>query len=131
MAAQFNHTIVGSRDKRAGADFLAAVLGLATPTPYGPFMVVELDNGVSLDFLERGGHIEPAHYAFLISEPEFDAVLGRLQDRQVTYYADPGHREAGAINTHDGGRGMYFEDPDGHNLEVLTRPYGSSGSAPG
>lgn len=128
MAAQFNHTIVGSRDKWAGADFLAAVLGLAAPC--GPFMVVELDNGVSLDFLEHGGHIESAHYAFLISEPEFDAVLGRLQDRQVTYYADPGHREAGAINTHDGGRGMYFEDPDGHNLEVLTRPYGSGGSAP-
>jgi len=125
MAVEFNHTIVGSRDKWAGAAFLADVLGLPDPTPFGPFMEVRLDNGVSLDFIEHDGEIASAHYAFLVTETEFDGVLGRLQAKGVTYYADPGHREAGDINTNDGGRGMYFDDPNGHNLEVLTRPYGS------
>lgn len=125
MAVDFNHTIIGSRDKRVAASFLADVLGLPEPTPFGPFMVVQLDNGVSLDFIQHGGHIESAHYAFLITETDFDAVLGRLRSQNVTYFADPGHRKAGEINTDDGGRGLYFADPSGHNLEVITRPYGS------
>lgn len=125
MPVEFNHTIIGSRDKKASAAFLADVLGLPEPTPFGPFMVVQLDNSVSLDFIQHGGHIESAHYAFLITETDFDAVLGRLRSQDVTYYADPGHRRAGEINTDDGGRGLYFADPDGHNLEVITRAYGS------
>jgi len=125
MAVEFNHTIVGSRDKRAAAGSMADLLGLPEPTPYGPFMVVQLDNGVSLDFIELDGDIASAHYAFLLSEADFDAVLGRLQGQGMTYYADPAHREPGVINTQDGGRGLYFDNADGHNLEIITRPYGS------
>lgn len=124
MAVEFNHTIVRARDKRAAASFLTDVLGLPEATPYGPFMEVTLDNGVSLDFLEHGGQIESAHYAFLISEDDFDAVRGRLDTKGIRHFADPGHQEPG-INTNDGGRGLYFDNPDGHSLEVITRPYGS------
>ncbi|CAN5227767.1 VOC family protein [soil metagenome] len=124
MPVALNHTIVGSRDKHASAAFLAQTLGLPAPTSYGPFMVVELDNGVSLDFIEHDGEITSAHYAFLITETDFDDVLGRLRDNGITFYADPHHQQAGHINTNDGGRGLYFDDPNGHNLEVITRPYG-------
>ena len=126
MAIEFNHTIVGARDKAVAAGLLAELLGRPEPTTYGPFAVVALDNGVNLDFMEHGGHIEAAHYAFLIAEEDFDAVRGRLEGRGIAYFADPGHQEPG-INTHDGGRGLYFANPDGHNLEVITRTYGSGG----
>lgn len=123
MSVEFNHTLVGVRDKRAAAGQLAELLGRPEPTTYGPFAVVELDNGVSLDFIEHDGRIDPAHYAFLITEDDFDAVRARLDDRGIPYFADPGHHQPG-INTDDGGRGLYWESLDGHNLEVITRPYG-------
>jgi extradiol dioxygenase family protein len=123
MGIELNHTIVNSHDKQAGARFVTGVLGLPEPASYGPFAVVELQNGVSLDFMDVDGEIAMQHYAFLISEDEFDAVSARLHDRGVPTYADPGHRQPGA-NTNDGGRGLYFDSPEGHNLEVLTRPYG-------
>jgi extradiol dioxygenase family protein len=91
---------------------------------FGPFMVVELSNGVSLDFHEVDGEIKVQHYAFLIGEDEFDQVFARIQERGLEYWADPFKDRAGVINRNDGGRGMYFEDPDGHFLEVITRPYG-------
>ncbi|MGW6499511.1 VOC family protein [Nonomuraea angiospora] len=125
MAIEFNHTVVAARDKDQSAAFLAEVLGLPQPSEFGPFAVVETSNGVSLDFFATDGPVLSQHYAFLISEAEFDAVWGRLRARGITYYADPGHQEVGKINRNDGGRGMYFADPDGHNLEVITRPYGS------
>lgn len=126
MAVELNHTIVGSRDKRASATFMTELLGLPEPAPYGPFMVVTVDNGVSLDFIDAGGEeIDPQHYAFLVSEPEFDEIMGRLAEREVTYFADPGGQQRNAINHHDGGRGAYFADPSGHWLEIITRPYGS------
>lgn len=125
MGVELNHTIVGSKDKFASATFLTALLDLPEPTPYGPFMVVQLDNGVSLDFVEHDGEITSAHYAFLVAEADFDAALGRLREGGITYFADPHHREPGEINTNDGGRGFYFADPNGHNLELITRPYGS------
>ena len=124
MPAQFNHTIAHSRDNAASAAFLAELLGLPEPTTYGPFKVVELSNGVSLDFMQADGRVHPQHYAFLVTEDEFDAILGRIQDKGLTYWADPFHREENAINTNDGGRGLYWRDPDGHNLEIITRPYG-------
>jgi hypothetical protein len=125
MAIELNHTIVASLDQDAEAGFLSAVLGLPAPARFGPFTVVELANGVSLDFLTGGGgDVAEAHYAFLITEDEFDGVAARLRERDVATFADPGHRTVGH-NTHDGGRGMYFTSPAGHNLEVLTRPYGS------
>ena len=123
MPVQLNHTIVAARDKRASAAFLAEILGRPAPTTFGPFAVVELDNGVSLDFMEEGT-VHPRHYAFLVSEDEFDAVLGRIHARGLPYWADSGRRRPGEINTADGGRGVYWCDPDGHFLEIITRPYG-------
>jgi extradiol dioxygenase family protein len=124
MAIELNHTIVSTHDKQAGARFVTDVLGLPEPASFGPFAVVELQNGVSLDFMDVDGEIAAQHYAFLLTEEEFDAVERRLQERGVATWADPGHRTPGS-NTNDGGRGLYFDSPDGHNLEVLTRPYGS------
>jgi hypothetical protein len=98
------------------------MLGLAPPSTYGPFAVVEVSNGVQLDFLE--GEVHSQHYAFLVSETEFDEIHQRLVDRGLPYWADPGHHEAQTINTKDGGRGLYWDDPDGHVLEILTVPYG-------
>ena len=125
MPVQLNHTIVHARDKRESATFLSGILGLPEPTPYGPFLVVEAANGVSLDFIEEPG--EPQHYAFLVTEEEFDAIFDRITERGLTYWADPARRRPGEINTNDGGRGVYWEDPNGHFLEIITRPYGSGG----
>jgi catechol 2,3-dioxygenase-like lactoylglutathione lyase family enzyme len=125
MAVQLNHTIVHSHDRQASAKFVSEILGVGAPVPFGPFLVVEVDNGVSLDFIEDEGDISPQHYAFLVSEDEFDAIFGRIQAWGLDYYADPGGRLKGEINHHDGGRGVYWADPSGHWLEIITRPYGS------
>lgn len=127
MAAQLNHTIVWSRDQKRSAKFLAEMLGRPAPSKFAHFDVVELDNGVSLDFADHKGEITPQHYAFLISEADFDAVLARIHERKLEHWADPMRTRPGEINRNDGGRGVYFPDPDGHFLEVLTRPYGSGG----
>jgi catechol 2,3-dioxygenase-like lactoylglutathione lyase family enzyme len=127
MSAQLNHTIVWCRDKAASAHFLAEMLGRPAPTSFGPFAVVGLDNGVSMDFRDTDEAVRPQHYAFLIGEDDFNAVFGRIQARKLDYWADPARRRPGEINHHDGGRGVYFPDPDGHFLEVITRPYGSGG----
>jgi catechol 2,3-dioxygenase-like lactoylglutathione lyase family enzyme len=125
MSVKLNHTIVSARDRRRSADFLVEVLGLAAPVPFGPFLVVQLANEVSLDFADADGPVHPRHYAFLVSEAEFDEIFGRISARGSPYWADPARSRAGEINTRDGGRGLYFEDPSGHLLEILTRPYGS------
>ena len=123
MVAQLNHTIVPSRDKEKGAAFLTHILGLPDPVSYGPFAVVELGNGVSLDYDDRHVQVPSQHYAFLVDDAEFDPIFERIQAAGVPYFADPGHQRAGEVNTNHGGRGFYFPDPDGHNLEVITRPY--------
>jgi catechol 2,3-dioxygenase-like lactoylglutathione lyase family enzyme len=126
VSVRLNHTIVLCRDKAASAGFLAELLGLAAPTPFGDFLVVGTANGVSLDFLEVGGaDIQPLHYAFLIEETEFDRIFGRIRARGLDYWADPFKKRPGEINRNDGGRGAYFDDPNGHLLEIITRPYGS------
>ncbi|MCA1836527.1 MAG: VOC family protein [Actinobacteria bacterium] len=125
MAVELNHTIVAARDKRTAATFLTDLLGLPAPTPFGPFLVVNVDNGVSLDFMDTSEDIQPQHYAFLVGEADFDTIFGRIRAQQLDYWADPYHRQPGEINTRDGGRGVYFDDPNGHILELLTRPYGS------
>ncbi|WP_326636278.1 VOC family protein [Streptosporangium sp. NBC_01755] len=128
MSVELNHTIVAARDKKASAEFLAGVLGLEVGAPYGPFIPVATGNGVTLDFADsHEDRIATQHYAFLVSEKEFDVIFGRIQQAGITYYADPFHRQVGQINHHDGGRGLYFEDPNHHNLEIITRPYGSGG----
>jgi catechol 2,3-dioxygenase-like lactoylglutathione lyase family enzyme len=123
MPVQLNHTIVAARDKRTSASFLADLLGLDPPTAYGPFAVVELANDVSLDFVDDQ-QVHPRHYAFLVTEDEFDEIFGRIRARGLEYWADPFERHPGEINTNDGGRGVYWHDPDGHVLEIITRPYG-------
>ena len=128
MAIKLNHTIVHSIDKRAAADFLAGLFGLPAPVPFGPFLDVEVGNEVTLAFLDAGGmEVQAQHYAFLVSEAEFDQVFGRVKARGLAYWADPARSKEGEINTHFGGRGVYFEDPSGHFLEIITRPYGSGG----
>lgn len=129
MGVELNHTIVWCRDKRLSSAFAARILGLAPPKPFLHFMVVALDNGVSLDFMEKEGEVSRQHYAFLVSEEEFDAAMGRIRAEGLTFWADPARTLAGEINTHFGGRGAYFEDPDGHLLEIITRPYGSGDAA--
>lgn len=125
MTVQLNHTIVAARDPAASAAFAAELLGLPEPTRIYHFHVVAPDNDVTLDYSQAGGDITPQHYAFLVSEEEFDQIFGRIQERDLPYWADPGQSQAGEINHRDGGRGVYWEDPDGHLLEILTRPYGS------
>ncbi|MGZ8360927.1 MAG: VOC family protein [Allosphingosinicella sp.] len=125
MSAQLNHTIVWCRDALASAAFLAEILGRPTPRKFLHFQIVDLDNGVSMDFMEKEGEVARQHYAFLIGEADFDPVLGRIRAKDVRHWADPGRTKPGEINHHFGGRGVYFEDPDGHLLEVITQPYGT------
>jgi catechol 2,3-dioxygenase-like lactoylglutathione lyase family enzyme len=127
MTIKLNHTIVHAHDQRASAEFVSAILGLGAPVPFGPFLGVQTGNEVTLDFLETDEEIQTQHYAFLVSEPEFDEIFARIQARELPYWADPGRRQLDTINTRDGGRGVYFEDPSGNLLEILTRPYGSGG----
>jgi catechol 2,3-dioxygenase-like lactoylglutathione lyase family enzyme len=121
MTVELNHTIVPSRDKHASARFLADVLGLPVGAEVGPFVQVELGNGVTLDFMNRTD-VSSQHYAFLVDDETFDAAYKKLLDAGVQTWADPDHHEPGEINTRWGGRGVYFPDPDGHNMEILTRP---------
>lgn len=129
MTISFNHTIVASRDKRESAQFLAELFGLPDPKPFGHFMVVGLEHGASLDYADApdGEEIRRQHYAFLVSEDDFDAIYGKITSRNLEHWADPGANRPGEINHRDGGRGVYFLDPSGHAMEILTRPYGSGG----
>jgi catechol 2,3-dioxygenase-like lactoylglutathione lyase family enzyme len=130
MSVLLNHTIVWSRNKQESARYLTDTLGLPEAKPWGPFMVVEMSNDVSLDYhdvADLDDEIVPQHYAFLVSEPEFGEIFTRIEEGGQDYWADPGLGRKGEINRQDGGRGFYFKDPNGHLLEILTRPYGSGG----
>ncbi|MGK5640725.1 VOC family protein [Streptomyces sp. URMC 126] len=121
---QLNHTAVYAVDRQLSAEFIAAVLGVEVSAPFGPFLPVDLGNGVTLDYCEkRDEPIQSQHYAFLVPEEGFDDMISRLEALGVTYYADPHHTEPGRVNGWFGGRGAYFEDPSGHNMEIMTRPY--------
>jgi catechol 2,3-dioxygenase-like lactoylglutathione lyase family enzyme len=128
MPVRLNHTIVAAREKDVAAKFLAEILGLSPPTSVGPFAVVQVGDDTSLDFVDSSDAIAPQHYAFLVNEDEFDQIFGRIRERGLDYWADPFRREPGRINEWDGGRGVYFDDPNGHLLEAITRPYGSGGT---
>ena len=126
MTVKLNHTIVHSRDPRAAADFFSSLFGLPAPVPFGPFLDIEVANEVTLAFLSAGNmEVQTQHYAFLVSEAEFDQIFGRIKARGMTYWADPHKSTKGEINRHYGGRGVYFEDPSGHLLEIITKPYGT------
>jgi catechol 2,3-dioxygenase-like lactoylglutathione lyase family enzyme len=127
MAITFNHTIVAAKDRRESADYFTELFGLPPAQEFGPFLAVTLNHGVSLDFAQAsdGADIHPQHYAFLVSEAEFDAIYGRILERAQQHWADPRGTHPGEINHNHGGRGVYFQDPAGHYLEIITRPYGS------
>ena len=126
MSVELNHTIVHARDNRESAEFLAGILGLEAGPQWGPFVPVATGNGVTLDFATAPAEsITPQHYAFLVGDEEFDAAFERIRRAGITYYADPRLEKAGEINHHHGGRGLYFLDPVGHGMEIITRPYGS------
>jgi len=131
VSVRFNHTIVHSRSKEESARFLARILGLREPRPFGHFLVVDLDEEASLDFIDAGDmEFDTQHYAFLVGEDDFDRIFERIRESGSRYWADPFKKQPGEINHHDGGRGVYFSDPDGHLLEVITRPYGSGEATP-
>lgn len=121
---QLNHTIVHVRDRDESAAFLCEMFGFEPPVEFGHFLVVEAGNGVSLDFA-TSDDVTPQHYAFLVTESEFDAVYGKILEKGLDHWADPATRRPDEINHNDGGRGVYFLDPSGHFLEAITRPYGS------
>ncbi len=128
MNVQLNHTIVWCRDNKVSARYLTQILGLDDAKAWGPFMVVEMSNGVSLDYhdsYDPDAEIISQHYAFLVSEDEFSQIFGRIKASGQDFWADPGLSTKGEINHNDGGRGVYFKDPDGHLLEIITRPYGA------
>ncbi|MEV7614608.1 VOC family protein [Streptomyces sp. NPDC089799] len=133
MAVELNHTIIHSRDKRESAEFLAHVLGLGIGAEWGPFIQLDMSNGVALDFVtlpaKMAESIVPQHYAFLISDEEFDAAFERIRARGITYYADPQMQRVNEINHEHSGRGLYFRDPSGHGMEIITRPYGHTEDA--
>ncbi|MEV0493551.1 VOC family protein [Streptomyces atratus] len=129
MSVELNHTIIHARDNRESAEFLANILGLEIGAEWGPFIAVSTANGVTLDFATIPTEsIAVQHYAFLVSEAEFDAAFARIKGLGITYWADPHRRRPGEINHNDGGRGVYFLDPVGHAMEIITRPYGGFAS---
>lgn len=120
MSVQLNHTIVPAHDKHASAQFLADLLGLDIGGEVGPFVQVQLGNEVTLDYMNSSG-FSSQHYAFLVDDDVFDRAHQRMLDLGIDTWADPDHNEPGTINTRWGGRGVYFPDPAGHNMEILTR----------
>jgi catechol 2,3-dioxygenase-like lactoylglutathione lyase family enzyme len=126
MTVQFNHTILWVEDPAESAQFLADILGRPAPTRFGPFHVVKTDNGVEVDFM-HGDDVHPQHYAFLVDEGTVDEVLGRIRERDLPFWGEPDKSMPGEWNTNDGGRGLYWEEPSGHFLEIITKPYGSGG----
>lgn len=125
-----NHTIALAHDADATALFYSEILGLDPPVRLGHFAVVEVSSdGATIDFVSTDGEIHQIHYAFLVTETEFDAIFERIRDRDLPYWADPFRNEPNVVNEWDDGRGVYFDDPNGHLLEIITRPYGSAGTA--
>jgi catechol 2,3-dioxygenase-like lactoylglutathione lyase family enzyme len=124
IMAELNHLIVWSKDKHASAKFLADMLGVPAGPEWVPFVPVKTGNGVTLDFIDGESTVRMQHYAFLVTDAEFDAAFARIKKAGLTYWADPHKGQPGKINQHWGGRGVYFEDPNGHLLELITKPYG-------
>ncbi|MCA1218619.1 VOC family protein [Streptomyces sp. 8L] len=131
MPVELNHTIVHAQDNRESADFLAHILGLTAGEQWGPFVPLVLANGVTLDFATIPAEsLTVQHYAFLVSDAEFEEAFARIRQAGITYYADPHQKRPGEINHNDGGSGVYFMDPAGHGMEIITRPYGSGTPQP-
>ncbi|WP_327355942.1 VOC family protein [Streptomyces sp. NBC_01304] len=133
MSVELNHTIVFARDNRASAEFLARILDLEVGTPWGPFVPVSTANGVTLDYVSLPAEhpLASQHYAFLVTEDEFDGVFARIKEAGIEYWADPHFKQPGEINHNHGGRGVYFLDPGGHGMEVISAPYTFDTPEPG
>jgi catechol 2,3-dioxygenase-like lactoylglutathione lyase family enzyme len=125
MGVELNHMIIPVHDKWASARFLAEIVGLEAGPEWSHFVQVRVSNGVTLDYRDTAD-FRPQHYAFLVSDAEFDAALARIRSAGITYFADFRRELPGEINRLYGGRGIYFDDPNGHLLELITRPYGPS-----
>jgi catechol 2,3-dioxygenase-like lactoylglutathione lyase family enzyme len=126
--AVLNHHIVAASDKEATSLFFAEMLGFGSPVSFGPFAVLKVSDDTTLDFIDTEGEVAPLHYAFLVSEEEFDQIFDRIRDRHLPYWSDPYRSDPSSINHWDDGRGVYFPDPNDHLLEIITRPYGSAGT---
>ena len=124
MAVALNHTIVHANNREESATFFSEMMGLPAPVEFGPFLAIPLAHNASIDFIQNDGDIPYQHYAFLVTEREFDEIYGRIVERGLDHWADPHRSEPNTINTHDGGRGVYWCDPTGHFLEIITVPYG-------
>jgi catechol 2,3-dioxygenase-like lactoylglutathione lyase family enzyme len=124
MTAQLDHMIVFARDREVSAAYLAEMLGAPAPKQAGHFTQVQIDHGLTMDFMTASGNVSMQHYAFLVSEAQFDASFAKIKARQQTYWADPYRKRPNEVNTFggNGGRLVYFEDPSGHFLEIRTRP---------
>ena len=123
MTVELNHTIVSALDNEASARFYESLFGFEYEGPLGDFAPVCIENqALTLDFITRG-NFERQHYAFKVSEAEFDEIFGRVMEWGLTFGSGPDSTEDGEINHWNGGRGVYFRDPNGHLLELLTRDY--------
>lgn len=116
---ELNHTIVPSEDKGLCAEFYARIFGFELLGPAGHFVQVRVSPSLVFDFDNRE-KFEHHHYAFKVSEAEFDEIFGRIKE-QIPYGSGPGSVDDMDINHRNDGRGVYFCDPDGHILELLTR----------
>ena len=125
MSIELNHIIVHAKDKWTSAEFLAGILGLRAGPPWAHFVPVVVSNGVTLDYCDSED-VRPTHYAFLVSDAEFDAALDRLRSAGIEIYSEHDRTGPGEFNRFYGGRGVYFDDPNGHVLELITKPYGAA-----
>ena len=122
MTIELNHTIVPAHDKIASAKFFARIFGLSfDESAVGYFAPVQVNETLTLDFHDDVDSFEIHHYAFHVSDPEFDAILKRVQEAGITFGSDPRNLENKELNSWNGGRGVYFRDPNGHILELMTR----------
>ncbi|MCG8351003.1 MAG: VOC family protein [Chloroflexales bacterium] len=130
MSVRFDHMLIAATDKHRSAQFFAGIFGLPEPEEAGFFVAVTLTDGAVVNFVEAppGAEILGQHFAFLVADRRFDEIIARLQNQGVRYWADPRMTKPYQINTNHGGRGVYFDDPNGHHLEALTRREGSAQS---
>jgi catechol 2,3-dioxygenase-like lactoylglutathione lyase family enzyme len=121
MAIRLDHTIVPAKDKVAAAEFFADIFSLKVKPDQGYFAQVQVNDSLTLDFADESAP-QSHHYAFHVSEAEFEAIFGRVQAKGIPYGSGPYNRTDGQIYSRRGGRGFYFDDPNGHVLEVMTVP---------
>ena len=124
MSVDLNHTIIHAKDNRESAEFLGWALGLEVGAQWGPFIPVATANGVTLDFMTLPGEITTQHYAFLVTEAEFDAIFDRIREAKITYYPEPHMTRETRSTTTTAVAASTSSTPAGHGMEVLTVPYG-------